>query len=80
MVRHAKCFEESSVASRGAPNGPGRYSLIGLSEDILEVRALAVAGGAGPLGPNFERLYWDEGEQRWTREKPNVESGKPTSE
>lgn len=80
MVRHAKCFEASSVASRGAPNGPGRYSLLGLSEDILEVRALALSGGAGPIGPNFERLYWNEGVGEWTRERPTVESELPTSE
>jgi hypothetical protein len=79
MVRHPECYERSTKVARSAVNAPGRYSLLGLSEDILEVTALAAAGAAGPLGPNFERLYWDwNGEGSWTLERPTGDSMRPS--
>lgn len=75
-VRHRECYERSAIASRQADNAAGRYSLLGLSEDILDVIALAERGGIGPVGPEFQRLYWDG--VLWTQEKPSVESAKPS--
>jgi len=69
-VRHRDCFEASAIASRSSENATGRYSLLGLSEDILDVIALAERGGIGPVGPEFQRLYWNGEVGSWTSAKP----------
>jgi hypothetical protein len=57
-----------------------RYGLLGFSHDILEVRQLATAGGVGPLGPKFERMYWSEEQGEWVDSltESSGESGKPS--
>ena len=76
-MRHSDCYEESTRESRAAENAPLRYSLLGLQSDILEVVSLAEQGGAGPIGPNHERLYWNGEDGSWTPEKRIAESEKP---
>lgn len=49
-----------------------RYFLLGFSQDILEVLQLAKAGGVGPVGPTFERLFWHESEGIWREEPEEV--------
>lgn len=58
------------MASRDTDNATIRYSILGLQSDILEVLSLCEQGGAGPLGPGHERLYWNGEEGRWTSETP----------
>jgi hypothetical protein len=78
MVRHRECYDDSLKASRTG-NGPVRYSLLGFAEDILEVSRLALEGGAGPIGPNYERLYWREEEKQWVTTPAVADKSSETS-
>lgn len=60
MAAHETESRSSGVADASAYRN--RHAIVGVGSDLVDAKAAARTGYAGPIGPDYNILTWEDGE------------------